>query len=143
VRTLCRCAPARELERQVAAVAADEPDRERDHHRLLAGLAGRRRDGLGDVHAVGFGARIVAAGDDDLGRAGLRIPEHELAEVDARNVGEALHELFDGRGLAVVTVEVEVHAFSEVVRAEQRLEHAHDLGALLVDGRGVKLLISW
>ena len=77
-------APARELERQVAAVAADEPDRERDHHRLLARLAGRRRDGLREVQPVGLGARIVAAGDDDLGRAGLRIPEHELAEVDAR-----------------------------------------------------------
>ena len=36
--------------------------------------------------------------------------------------------------------EVEVHAFAEIVRAEQRLEHAHDLGALLVDGRGVEIV---
>ena len=61
-------------------------------------------------------------------------------KVDARRVGEALHELLDRRGLAVVAREIEVHALAEVVGAEQRLEHAHDLGAFLVDGRRVEVV---
>src|SRR5262245_65117327 len=48
-------------ERQVAPVAADETDGERDHHRLLARLARRRRHGLRDVEAIGPRARVVAA----------------------------------------------------------------------------------
>ena len=82
----------------------------------------------------------MAAGSDDLGRAGLRIPEHELREVYIRRVGEALHELIDRRRLTVVAVEVKVHALAKFFGAEQRLEHAHDLGALLVDGRGVEIV---
>ena len=36
----------RRVQRQIAAVRADQAERERDHHRLLARLAGRRRHGL-------------------------------------------------------------------------------------------------
>ena len=51
-----------------------------------------------------------------------------------------MHELLHRRGLAVVAGEVEVHAFAEIFGPEQRLEHAHDLGALLVDRRGVEIV---
>ena len=80
------------------------------------------------------------AGRRHLRRAGLRVPAHELREVAFADVGEALHELLDGRGLAVVALEIEVHAFAELLRPEQRLDHAHDLGALLVDRRGVEVV---
>ena len=56
------------------------------------------------------------------------------------DVGEALHELLDGRGLAVVALEIEVHALAEQLRPEQRLDHAHHLGALFVDGRRVEVV---
>ena len=66
--------------------------------------------------------------------------QHELRKVDAGSVGEALHELIDRGGLAVVALEVEVHALAEILVAEQALEHAHDLGALLVDGGRVEVV---
>ena len=134
------CAPGTELERQVAPVASDQTDGERNDHRLLARLAGRCGHALRQVEAIGLRARIVAASGDDLGRAGLRVPEHELREVRARYIGEASHELLDGRRLAVVAGEIEVHAFAEILRAEQVGQHAHDLGPLLVDRRGIEVV---
>ena len=54
--------------------------------------------------------RVVLAPDLELGRAGLRVPAHELAEVAARGVGHAAHEVLAGDGLAVEALEVEPHA---------------------------------
>src|SRR5665213_4205520 len=42
--------------------------------------------------------------------------------------------------MAIVTLEIEVHAFAEQRRAEQRVDHPHHLGALLVDGGGVEVV---
>ena len=61
-------------------------------------------------------------------------------EVDTAHVLKAAHEVLDGGGLAVVALEIEVHAAAEIFRAEQGLQHAHDLGALLVDGRRVEIV---
>ena len=63
-----------------------------------------------------------------------------MSEVGTRHIGEALHELLDGRRLAVVAGEVEIHALAERLRAQQCLEHAHDFGALLVNGRRVEIV---
>ena len=52
----------------------------------------------------------------------------------------ACDEIVAGHGLAVVALEVQVHARAEAVAADQRLHHAHDLGALLVDGGGVEVV---
>ena len=79
----------------------------------LSGWPGVGGIGLRDVEPIGVGARIVMRRDSDLRRAGLRIPAHELRHVAAADIGEALHELLDGRGLAVVAREVEVHALAE------------------------------
>ena len=106
----------------------------------LVGWPGVGGIDLREVELVGLRRRIVVAGRHDLGRAGLRVPAHELREVALADVGEALHELLDRRGLAVVALEVEVHAFAEQLGAEQRVDHAHHLGALLVDGRGVEVV---
>ena len=61
-------------------------------------------------------------------------------QVAAAGIGEALDELLDGRGFAVVAREIEVHAGAEFLLADQRLHHAHDFRALLVDGRGVEVV---
>ena len=92
------------------------------------------------IETIGLGARIVGAGGDDLRRAGLRVPQHELRQVTAAGIGEALHELFDGGGLAVMAHEIKVHAHAELLRPKQHLQHAHHLGALLVDGRRVEIV---
>ena len=108
----------RQPERQVAPVASDETDGERNDHRFLARLARRCGHALREVEPIGLRPRIVAASGDDLRRAGLGVPEHKLREVRARYIGEASHELLDGRRLAVVAGEIEVHAFAEILRAE-------------------------
>ena len=78
--------------------------------------------------------------DHDFRRSGLRVPEHELREIAARYVGEALHELLNGRGFAVMPLEIEVHALAKQFGAEQRLDHAHDLAALVIDGGRVEVV---
>src|SRR5262245_37317483 len=90
--------PARKLERQIAPVPPDKADGEWNNHRLFRWLARCRRHSLDNLQPVRLRARVVSSRGDDLGRAGLRIPEHELREVASRNVREALHELLDGRG---------------------------------------------
>jgi hypothetical protein len=129
-----------EDERQIVAVLADEPERERNDHRLLVGLSRCRRDSLFDIEPVGFGARVIMRRDHDFGRSGLRVPEHELREIATRYVGEALHELLDRRGFAVMPIEIEVHALAKQFGAEQRLDHAHDLTALVIDGGRVEVV---
>src|SRR5690242_20694722 len=76
----------------------------------------------------------------DLRRARLRIPAHELGEVAAANVGKTLHELLNRRRLAIVTGEVEIHSRAKEIRSEQRPEHTHDLGTLLVNRGGVEVI---
>ena len=39
-----------------------------------------------------------------------------------------------------MTREIEVHAFAEIIGAENRLQHADDFGALLVNRRGVEIV---
>jgi hypothetical protein len=51
-----------------------------------------------------------------------------------------LHELLNGRRLAVVAGEVKIHALAKRLGAEQCFEHAHDFGALLVDRRRVEIV---
>ena len=77
--------------------------------------------------------RVVVAVRNHFGRAGLRVPAHELRELGVVRVREAFHELIDRRRLAIVALEVEVHALPEGLGADQGLQHADDLGALLVE----------
>ncbi len=126
--------------RQIAAVLADQAEIERDHHRLFVRLARRRRKALLAFERVGLGVGIEAAGNRHLRRAGLAVPAHELRQVARTRIGEALDELLDGGGLAVVALEIEVHAGAEFLRADQRLHHAHHFGAFLVHGRRVEII---
>ena len=92
------------------------------------------------VELGGLRRLVVVELADELRRAGLRVPGHELGEVAPAGVLEAGDEVLDRRRLAVVALEVEVHALAEALAPEQRLEHAHDLGALLVDGGRVEVV---
>ena len=116
------------------------PSAQRDDHRFLARLARRRRHALLGLKRVGFARGVVTRGDRHFRRAGLVVPAHELRHVAARGVGEALDELLDGRGVAVVAREIEIHAGAEFFFADQRLHHAHHFGAFLVHGAGVEVI---
>src|SRR6185436_15102326 len=75
-----------------------------------------------------------------LGCASLGIPSQELLEVSAAGVLETGDEVLDCRRLAIVALEVEVHALAETLPPQQRLEHAHHFGALVVDGGRVEVV---
>ena len=132
---------ALELQRQIAPVRADEADRDRDHQRLLDVLAGRRRGRLRQrqrVAAVGgvpHPARLHPRG------ASLLVPAHELVEVEAVvGLGHHLDEVVAGHRLAVEIAEVEVHAVAEALLPQESVQHADDLGALLVHRGGVEVV---
>jgi hypothetical protein len=78
----------------------------------------------------------------DARRAGLAVPALELLGQGAGGVGvgHGLGEVVAGHGLAVVALEVQLHAGGKAVAAHQGLHHAHDLGALFVDGGGVEVV---
>ena len=63
-----------------------------------------------------------------------------MREIASRGVGHRRDEILDRRRLAVMALEIEVEAFAESVAAEQGLEHAAKLGALLVDRRRVEIV---
>src|SRR5687767_9787051 len=73
-------------------------------------------------------------------RAGLVIPERETRQVDAGGVGETGEEVFNGGRLAVVALEIQVHAGTEAAAPQERLQHAADLGPLFVDGGRVEVV---
>src|SRR5262249_29930776 len=129
-----------EPQRKVAAIRADKSDDERNEHRLLRRLARSRRRGLGYVEAIGFVLRVMESGHGEFGRSRLAVPEHELLKTDPGSIGEALDELLDGSRLAVVTGEIEIHAFAEIYRTKQHAEHADELGAFLVDRCRVEII---
>ena len=120
--------------------ARDEAEHDGDRHRLLVRLARRRRRALREIEPVGLRRLVVMALHRDPRRAGLRVPAREMGEVAAGHVGEGVQEILDRGGGAVAALEVEVHAAPEILVADDRLEHADDLGALLVDGRGVEVV---
>ncbi len=123
-----------------AAVRADKPELDRQHHGLLVGLPLGRLRLLGELQRVGLGRGVESVGDGHLGRSRLQVPLLEMLQVDAVGILEHLDEGLDGGRLAVMALEVKVHALAEAGFAEQRRQHAHDLRALLVDRRGVEVV---
>ena len=124
---------ALQAQRQRLARGIEQADRDRDDERRLVRLARSRRRRLRDRERVGAGRGIVGAADDKARRAGLAVPAAELAEVAP---GCRLHrgdEILAGHRLAVVALEVDPHAPLKGVLADQRVQHADDLRALLVD----------
>ncbi len=139
-RVLDRRLAVRRAEAQALAVAVEQADPHRDRQGLLVGLAGRGRGGLAelDVERLGFG--VVVGGEADDRRAGLAVPAEELRQVAPGGVGEAGDESLHGGGLAVMALEIEVHAGAEGLRAKQGLQHTDDFGALVVDRGRVEVV---
>ena len=108
--------------------------------RLFVRLAGGRRGRLRNRQREGARARIVLAPHREPGRAGLAIPAAELRQVPA---GCGLHggdEVLAGHRLAVVALEVELHAALEGRLADQRVQHADHLGAFFIHGCRVEVV---
>ena len=93
-----------------------------------------------DVEPIGLGGRIVGAANRDFRRARLAVPAHELAEIASRNRLETADEILDCGRVAVIALEIKIHAGAKRLGADQALQHAHDLGAFLIDGRGVEVV---
>ena len=123
---------ALEPQRQRRAGGVQQAERKGNVQGLLLRLARRRRSGLRDRESVGASARVVVAAHPEPGRAGLGVPATELRQIPA---GGRLHggdEVLAGDRLAVVALEVDLHAALERRLADQRMQHADHLGALLV-----------
>ena len=92
-------------ERQVAAVLADQTERERDHHRLFGRLAGRRRRLCLAVERVSLARRRRSVSPTvTSGVPAWLYQRMNCGHVAPADVGEALDELLDGCGLAVVAL---------------------------------------
>ena len=129
----------RRRQRHVAAIATDQAESKRHRRRQLDGLSRSWSERLGDVEPVGLRRGVVCAADRDLRRTGLTVPAHEEGKVASGDRRKTADEILDRRRLAVVTLEIKVHAGAERLRADQALEHADDLRALLIDRRRIEV----
>ena len=125
---------------ELVSVRPEQADRDRDVERRLLGLPGRGRAPLRQHQLVAARSLIPATLGAHARRAGLRVPAAELREVAAVCVGHGRDEILAGHRLPVVPLEVQRHAAGEAVAPDQGLQHADDLGALLVDGDGVEVV---
>src|SRR5690606_6487971 len=127
-------------ERQIAAVLADESEADGDMHRLLRFAVRGLGQKLLKRERVGASLAVPGLGHLQLWRASLLVPQRELGKVTPCRLGEAGEEVLDRRRIAIVALEIKVHAGAEALIAENGLEHADDLGALLIDGRRVEVV---
>ncbi len=63
-----------------------------------------------------------------------------MREIDIRRVFHRLHKIVAGGGAAVVTLEIELHAFLEIRFAKQRMQHADDFGTLFIHGQRIEVI---
>ncbi len=134
-----------QAQRKRRAVAAEQAQRERDDEGLLLGLPRGRCAGLLEGQGVAARGGIEDAARAHRRRAGLRVPALEGVQAQRERavgvgVGDGLHEVVAGHGLAVVAPEIQRQGAREARAADQGRGHAHDLGALLVDGGGVEVV---
>ena len=78
--------------------------------------------------------------DHDARRAGLRVPEAELGQVAPRRILEGEQPVVDRGRAAVVPPEIQPHRLQERLAPDEAGEDADQLGALLVDRRGVEVV---
>ncbi len=130
---------------RLAAVGVHQPDRERDDERPFVLLPRRRRRHL--FHMDREGAVVPAFPHVEARRAGLRVPQHELAEIAPACVLECADQVLDRHRLPVMSIEVEVDRLEVRLVADEKLEHPDDLGPLLVDGGGIEVVdldvVTW
>src|SRR5688572_1381355 len=102
-----------QLQRQVGAILAKKADGNRDVIRLLVRLTGRRRTALLQSDREELLDGLMMDGRFDRRRSSLVVPVLELGEIGLVGVGHRRHEVVSGHGLAVMALEIEIHAFTE------------------------------
>ena len=130
---------------QRGTVRAEQCGQHRDHEGRLLGLPRGGGAALRQGQRVAACFGVVVSMGGHARRARLRVPALEGLQPDGQRaagvgIGDGLGEVVAGHGMAVVALEVQVHAGAEALAAHQRLHHAHHLGALLVDGGGVEVV---
>src|SRR5690606_21056481 len=80
---------------QFLAILADQAEGERDVHETLALFARRRGERLFDLDREAARLGVIGARHRDVRRAGLMVPEGELAEILAGSVLERGEEILD------------------------------------------------
>src|SRR4029079_19123145 len=87
-----------------------------------------------------FARLVEVASHGYVWRSGLTVPAPELRHVAAAGACKALNELLDGGGLAIMASEIEVHAGTEFLFADQCLHHPHQFGPFFVDGGRIEVV---
>ncbi len=121
-------------------VIAQQAQPDGDVERLLDRLARRRRAGLPEGQGQTLCIPVIILLDADHRRAGLGIPAAELPQIDVVGILHGAHEIVTGHGLSVMALEIQVGALAETCGTQQRMQHAHDLGALFIDRQGVEIV---
>ena len=105
---------------QVLAVRTDQAEGDRDRasaaSACLSGVSGRSCFSRSVRRSF---SRSYLCATVTVGVPACSYQSVNCAEVDAARVGEAGDEILDRRGLAVMALEVEIHAGAETVAAEQ------------------------
>ena len=121
------------------AAGPDQRGDERDRHRLLVGLAGGRRDALGQMQGRGPRRGIMHQPRLDFWRPRLPVPVLEPRQILPAGILHRCHEIVAGRSLAVVTGEVQIGTGAERLCPQHRAHHADQLGTLVIYRRGVEI----
>ena len=82
----------------------------------------------------------MVAADRHPGCPRLVIPVHEGCEIEPRDLAHGGDEILAGHRLAVVAAQIFRQPRPKGIPADEGLDHAHDFRALVVDGRGVKVV---
>ena len=126
--------------RQIPAILAEQSHRYRNDQGLLVRLTRRKRGMLAQGQRVAPGSRVVGIGNRHLRRAGLMVPALETGQINPGRVLHRLGEIVDRHRLIIVAFEIQIHAAAERLAADQRVHHADDFRAFLVDRRGVEII---
>ena len=130
---------------QGLALVVQQAQRHRDHKGQFLLLARGGGAALLKVQAEQALFGLVFGAHHQAGRAGLAVPALELGQVlgerTARvGVCNGLGKVVAGHGLAVVALEIQVHALAETLAAHQGLHHAHHFGAFFIHRDGVEIV---
>src|SRR6185436_412007 len=126
-------------QRDTATVRRDQTDREGNMEWEFGILPRSWRARLGNGDHVAFCRRVVAALYIHNGRSRLLIPAFELCQIRAGSILHGLYELVGTHCLAIVALEIQVHALAKVLRSDEGVDHAYHLRAFLVNRSGVEI----
>ena len=107
--------------------------------RLFLVLPRRCRAALGDFQSIGFVFGRIFTFDVQHRRTGLGVPASELGQIDSIGIFYSFDKVFRRHRLAVVTLEIEIRAFPEALRTNQKADHSHHLSTFLVNRYRIKI----